>query len=289
MIMTTYRDARSASRPRRGFTLLEVLLSSAIGVLLMAALYVAVDVQLRHAQAGRDVVEQSTLARALLTRIASDIMPAVGPPLPSRSGSSASGAAQTGTVAAAGADPFAMPAVTGIIPFNIGVRGDALSLELSISRLPREMRWAQGTATLQGDAISDLRRVTYWLAMGTGVPLGLARYEVRDVTSDEAMEYSPIGTPEEATHILAEEVRSLSFLYFDGATWVDVWDGSLPGPDGMTPIGPPPLIAITVGIARPGVLPGADGLQNLKFYRHVVAIPTANGLTTQDLATGLVP
>ena len=50
------RDSR-----RRGYTLLEILVASAIAVLLMSALYVAVDLQLRHAQAGREVIEQSVL------------------------------------------------------------------------------------------------------------------------------------------------------------------------------------------------------------------------------------
>jgi len=54
---------------RQGFTLLEVLLAAAIGVLLMRLYYVAMQVQLDHAQAGRDAVEQSLLVRALLRRM----------------------------------------------------------------------------------------------------------------------------------------------------------------------------------------------------------------------------
>ena len=59
---------RIPSRP--GYTLLEVLLASAIGVLLMGALYVAMDVQLRHAQAGRELIEQGTLVRVDFPRTA---------------------------------------------------------------------------------------------------------------------------------------------------------------------------------------------------------------------------
>src|SRR5438034_10612859 len=78
--------------PRRsGFTLLEVLLASTIGVLLLSALYVAVNVQLHHAQAGRDLVQRGTLARGLLARIARDISPTLAPALPTSGSQSSSG------------------------------------------------------------------------------------------------------------------------------------------------------------------------------------------------------
>src|SRR5207249_7423270 len=50
---------RQRRNRRRGFTLLEVLLAAAIGVLLLAALYIAMEVQLNHARAGREAVEHS--------------------------------------------------------------------------------------------------------------------------------------------------------------------------------------------------------------------------------------
>jgi len=49
------------------------------------------------------------------------------------------------------------------------------------------------------------------------------------------------------------------------------------GPDGLTPIGSPRAIAIQIEIASPG--PG--GREQIRSYRHVVAIPTANGSTQQ--------
>src|SRR5216683_8261204 len=82
---------------RKAFTLLEVLLSAAIGVLLMAALYVAMNVQLDHAQAGREAVEQSLLVRAVLRRMSNDITPSLAAELPaSNTGAAGAGAAGAG-------------------------------------------------------------------------------------------------------------------------------------------------------------------------------------------------
>src|SRR5947209_14198160 len=86
---------------RAGFTLMEVTLASAIGLLIMYGLYVAISVQLKFTDAGRHVVEQATLARSLTARIAADITPCVGQPDPARyqqqqGQSGASGSGQSG-------------------------------------------------------------------------------------------------------------------------------------------------------------------------------------------------
>ena len=67
-----------AQRFRPAFTLLEVILSLAISMILLGSLYVAMNIQLRSVQAGRDLVEQSTAARAVLNRMVSDISRSLG-------------------------------------------------------------------------------------------------------------------------------------------------------------------------------------------------------------------
>jgi hypothetical protein len=129
---------------------------------------------------------------------------------------------------------------------------------------------------------SDLRRITYWLAGGAGAPLGLARQELTLVTSDDANSSIPPGIPDEASYVIAEEVTNLTFQYWDGNTWQDQWDGTTPGSDGVTPIGPPLAIAITIDVASRAA-GGRTGTElQIKTYRHVVAIPTANGATTPN-------
>jgi prepilin-type N-terminal cleavage/methylation domain-containing protein len=307
---------------RSGFTLLEVLLSSAVGVLLMGALYVAVDVQLGHAKVAREVVEQSTLARAVLTRIAGDISCSLAPtPPPATSsgggggmggggamggGGSANGSGtgqgatssttnsttnSGGTGSNAGASSTSgtnssngTSSSSNAVVVNYGVQGTNQQMTLSVSRLPRNPTQGtdQANNLANGDptGVSDLRLITYWLAGGGDAPLGLARLELTQVTSSDATNLLPPNIPDDATHVIAEEVRSLNFRYFDGSAWQDSWDGTQLGSDGVTPLGPPQAIEITIGVAAPGAALGSDGQPILKSYRHVVAIPTANGTTT---------
>src|SRR2546421_10282773 len=92
-----------------------------------------------------------------------------------------------------------------------------------------------------------------------------------------------VNIPDEAAHVIAEEVKSLTFSYFDGSQWQDTWDSTQPGADGATPKGPPLAIAIVIGIPAPGAERTNSG--NLKQYRHVVAIPSAHGATQPNTTT----
>lgn len=292
------RDGRPHSERRRAFTLLEVLLAAAIGALLMAALYVAVDVQLRHAQAGRDVVEHSTLVRALFARIVTDLTPTMAPtvPLPASSSGGGGGGAAAATTAttstsatgttdsSTSSNQSATTATTSSVPvYNVGVQGETTRLVLSMSRLPREVDFALTTGVDPENLplVCDIRRITYWLVNGGDLPLGLARQELKLVASDDLMAALPPEIPDELSYLMAEEVKSLTFSYWDGSAWSDTWDSTQVGADGMTPLGPPVGIAIVVGIATPG----ARGESNLKTYRHFIHLPTANGLPQQNQGT----
>src|SRR6266404_4003591 len=92
------------AKARAAFTLLEVLLASAIGVMLLAGLYVAVDVQLRQMHTGRRANEQTSLARGVLSKMAWDISGELAPALSTvvtnsapTTSSSSSGSTTTGS------------------------------------------------------------------------------------------------------------------------------------------------------------------------------------------------
>jgi hypothetical protein len=177
--------------------------------------------------------------------------------------------------------------VLGPFNFNLGVQGDDTHLVLYVSRVPRELQMGTtGTNGMGGSAsgsnstdpsapvVSDLRRVTYWLAGGTGSSMGLARQEVKVPTSDDQINTLPPNVGDEGSFVIAPQVKGLTFEYFDGTTWQVSWDGTQVGSDGQTPIGPPLAIRITLTIAGPATGAGTPGAD--QTYQHVVAIPTAN-------------
>src|SRR5436190_755981 len=137
---------RKQSRP--AFTLLEVLLALAIAVVLLAALYEAVDSQLKQAQAAREVVEQSALARNLLSRISSDLASTVSLSDPGRFRNQRQNSSGTGTTDATMAtgtttDPAASTDTTGtgntqVVTLPLGIVGDATTLHLFVTKIPRE-------------------------------------------------------------------------------------------------------------------------------------------------------
>jgi hypothetical protein len=130
-----------------------------------------------------------------------------------------------------------------------------------------------------------LHRVTYWLAGGDSAPLGLARQEVKQATSDNALLTVPPDIPDEPTFVIAEEVQSVAFRYFDGTAWQNSWDGTQVTSGNGTPLGPPQAVEITLTVTIPGVQPVDGENPNVKTYRHVVAIPTANGTGSASTST----
>ena len=153
------RGTRRSGPGRPGFTLLEITLAATIAVLLLAALYAAVRVQLNHAQAGRNVVEQSTLARQILRRIDNDVRAAVALSDPARfrlassssqsgSGTGSASSSGSGATPPAPAQPSSPPSpgsstttsdsgtsttgatMTSSFTLPFGVKGDSATLTL---------------------------------------------------------------------------------------------------------------------------------------------------------------
>ena len=87
---------RRQTRP--GYTLLEVLLASAIALFLLAGLYVAMDVTLVRMDITRTMVASNDLSRAVANRMTSDLANTLGP-LPPKSGGQSANASDDGTSA----------------------------------------------------------------------------------------------------------------------------------------------------------------------------------------------
>jgi prepilin-type N-terminal cleavage/methylation domain-containing protein len=254
------RPARHAYRG--GFTLLEMILALAIGLVLMGALYVMMSSQLSQSQAGRDSIQEATTARSILTRIANDIVGSLGAYDPR----------QLPDVSVDDAEnPEAMltEAATSAPQFNLGVVGEADRLILFTGRVPREV-------LLKGERGSDLRRITFWLVPGKG----LAREEVTLVTG-EAIDLIPPDVDNPERYVFAPEVTSVSFQYWDPqAQWLTSWDGSQPID---LPVGPPAAIEISITLGSSRTL--EDGTEAAAtVYTHVVTLPTGNNFSLQESA-----
>lgn len=283
-------------KPRPGFTLLEVMIALAIGSLLLAGLYLAVSIQTQQTYTGRQLAEQNSLLRAVLTRMGNDIASHLSPVDPRVVGSDATLAAALGisgdtgstenttgsTDSSSSSGSTPMAGIISTVTFNLGVQGDANRLTLYVSQPARLPTFGSEL----GPVGSDLRRITYWLAGDAISPQGLARQEIKLATASDALTIGLPSVDDESTRILAPEATRLSFEYFDGQTWQTSWDGTFLKLDGKTPVGPPAAIAITITVALESTRPGSPRRETTA--RHVVFLPTANG-QDQEMPGEILP
>ena len=314
---------RTRSRKRLGFTLLEVLLASVIAILLMSALYFAMDVTLRQTQESRDGVDVDSLSRGVYNRMSLDLSASLGPLPPKSGGNSASSTGSTPSTPTTPTDP-SMPTTTtpttpttttpttpstttpptttadptmttasvdpatgeatavpqaADIAFQAGVIGTDKQLTVFASRVPSAMTSVRGlggeAASAQGP--SDLVRITYWKG-GSG---GLCRQERPWVTADGVRNSSDPDLTDEAGDTLVQEVKDVTFAYWDGTDWLPEWDGSKPSPDGVTPTGPPRAVKVTIVYAIPT---GRNGQQSLEqTVVQVIPVRAAPGSYTPEM------
>lgn len=247
---------RRSKRP--GYTLLEVMLAISIGLLLVAALYVALDLQMRYMATGRDAVVEAQMSRGLLLHVSKDIRDSLALLNTSPSWRSqvpaTQNATQNGSTTQESTPPTETTDQLGTGQDHVGLYGDEQSLYLYVTRLPR-----YGAQQQQEQfGFSDMRRITYALQPGQG----LARQEVRNVRATGGLD------GEEPAVILAPEVTELHFRYFDGTsnTWVTTWDGSLTGP--------PRAIEVTITLQPFNARNEQASTRSPTTHRLVVAVPT---------------
>ena len=296
---------------RGGFTLLEVLLASALAIILMAALYVALDVQLRLATAGRESIEQATLTRYIIMRLETDLSSGLGPVAPpidnsaknTARGSGSGMGGGSGATGAAGANGASTGATSGggtsgamsgdgsgsdtgavveevttdTIPFTAGVIGSTDQLTIFAARVAGIGKNVDDSG--DGANPADARRVVYWMT-----DKGLARQELPWLTAQQvqnSIDPDIEDGKEEKDYVIAEEVTRVQFEYWDGSAWQDSWDGRETNADGKTLRGPPMAIRVHFWLKVPGDGPG-DTVE--KEFRHTIAIRAAAGPATPDTA-----
>ena len=212
------RDMGGMARPEKaamnrrtpncpGFTLLEILLALVLMVVVLGLLGMAVDVNLRMADACRNEVEGVQSASRLLRQMADDLRNAI-------------------------------PVTQA--PSSIGsLQGNRQELQVDISRMPL-LDGMQRTALRDNAATasppSDVRTVGYFVAKPgdrespeTG---GLLRREGERATFAWAGQQSRTDGPGRGSKLLSPDVEQIEFTYFDGSTSHREWDsfqqGKLP-------------------------------------------------------------
>lgn len=244
---------------RQGFNLLEVLLAAALTAVLVMIISQALNTYYRSTVTSRVELERSRLVRAIQRQIASDIRNVTfafqkeasasstvsSSTSTSTSSSSTTGTSSTGGTGTSGTSSGSSSSTTTdetttttisvvgaddqLAAGSAGVVGDIANLKLHVS-LPRmETQIFSDAEYYAATTSSDLRQICYyWMAGGsldnqTGETSqsGLARYEADRL---EATFAETSGKALAMPKILAPEIASVSFRYFDGLTWLESWD-----------------------------------------------------------------
>ncbi len=294
-----------AHRPtrRRGYTLLEVLLASVVAVVLLGALYAALEVTLVRMDVNRNVIVANDLSRAVFNRLTVDVSNTLGPLPPKSGGDGTTGSVAatptattptTATTDATASSPAATattdgsPASAGVnVPLGAGVVGTDKQLSLFLSRLPTALTDLDVINTTDVALPSDLRKVTYYLATDGG----LARQEQPWVTADGVWNATDPDRTNEAAEVIAPEVLDATFEYYDGGTWQSSWDGSATAIDGTSLTGPPRAIRVTLVLqfTTRGVLQQKRVTQTIPLRAAVGNFLPADPTTTTTTTPAATP
>jgi prepilin-type N-terminal cleavage/methylation domain-containing protein len=285
---------RSANR-RSGYTLLEILAASAIGVMLLAALYAAYDLTLRQATIGRDLTTEADLSRAIVHRVGLDLSSTIGvlppksggTPATSSSTSSTSTGTTSGTGTTTGETTTSTSSTTADVPLQAGIVGGGQQLTAIVSKLPKylaERNIPYDSAIAQP---GDLVRITYYLHSSGK---GLCRQERHWVTADGIWNSVDPDRSTEEQDLIAPEVVDVQFEFASGTGYVSEWDGATGGTDGSTNQGAPRGVKMTLTLEF--VQAGTGPSEPIrKMVSHLYPIRAATGprptaTTTNSTTTG---
>jgi prepilin-type N-terminal cleavage/methylation domain-containing protein len=295
----------------RGYTLLEVLLSLVLVALVLLCIGMAVDFQLRIADAGRTHIEEAQLARVLLQQIADDLRGAIAPNADAEASASASLDSAESEMPAEGdageSEEAEEESATATVDFadsaelstsqsTPGLYGEMDWIQFDTSRLPR-IHEVRSALTLEADTVassrySDAKTVTYYVAdsqesvwasetaAGSG---GLVREVTDRIVSVSGLDSGEVVSSEVAPSPLAPEIAWIQFYYSDGTSWYDYWDmaemGTLPVAVEVTIAVRPPGIQTSQGLLGPTATDSLDESEDVEIYSLVVDLPAARSRT----------
>lgn len=224
------------------------------------------------------------------------------PSIPSSTSSSGSGSSSSGSSGSSGSsdssDTSTESTDTTTAPPIPGVYGSSNYLQIDICRLPRPDEIAANAS--RGMPTSEVRTVSYSMGQGNdpnGLPALIRTEQSRAAALYGSTNGTSIDPATNNTQVLANEVASVEFLYFDGTEWLPEWDS--------TAMGSVPLaIDVRVIMRSPEQQAAADEglvaataadavmIDPSSVFRLVVHLPAAltpagsssSGMTTEDPA-----
>ncbi len=226
-------------RHRRGYTLVEMLLATALCSVLLSALWMLMSTYGELFDKGQQQVERTQLCRALLEQMADDLRSAIQDPLPGTADETAGAAPRrrfglAGTARELRFDVLQLTPTQGN-PIPVG-RTAGRSVEAQAARVP-ELRTVHYTffAPDPGDELSEpgpqglVRTELDFETPIDSAAAGLAEAPPREVPSAaSAVSAERPGEDPEAdaddTRLSVPEVVALQFRYFDGRGWTDGWN-----------------------------------------------------------------
>jgi len=305
--MNHLKTTRSA---QSGFTLLEILIAMALTTVLLGSIYGSLDLYWRSQDTGREEMQRSQLARAILKQIAQDLRSVVFmPPDEEEAESADEDADAEDPDAETTSEPIQVDSTTAMAVNDLAFYGDTQTLILQVSRPARDMNYAVSIAEAgAGNRVSDLQKVSYFLAdpqagglqaevasryaaeaaamlsytesrAAAGSIQGLARLEQDKFLVDMADDSGDLTSLAAMTQLMASEVSYLQFAYLDGQDVYETWDtetyGRLPA-----------AVEIVIGFREEAkgsleTLAGY-GAVPVKTYRLVVALPTAQPYVVEE-------
>lgn len=230
------RGLQPSPTARHGFTILEVTLAIGLTTLLMSAIYAAMSIYWTTATESYDEVERAQIARAILRDMARDIRSCTFVEKDTMNDEDAED------------DEFeeSMNPEDALAVYTDGLFGTDRDLVLYINRPDRDAQYVSAQEfTLPTDRSSDSIIVRYLLAEEGGGGLsgqvagdsgidhvddpvkGLARMEGDLTGLSNAIAVGDLNMQLLASKLIAAEVGSLRFEYFDGVDYVEEWDSTV--------------------------------------------------------------
>jgi hypothetical protein len=181
-----------------------------------------------------------------------------------------------------------------------GLIGNQFQIQIDVSRLPRLEEYAvmlEADPTKLTDVPSDLKTVTYYVqssdSYGISDPLdkldpltqagaasssqsgGLVRRVLDRSATSFAVNAGNLSTLGQTGELLAPEVVSIEFQYWDGVTWQIEWNS-----DELGEL--PQAVQIQMAMLPPGASTDMVDEVEPRVFRHIVRLPLAKPLQTEE-------